>query len=141
MNCVICGKPILPGQTYMAPPPADAPWHSPTCPQTEQTGDITYDAILAAYMEPFVAVEEFISSAVTPYPANATRLSAWAAEEKAEQKKTVEQSYPEAQPTLHTNPALPVGDKQESDIPVTPAAGGPDVANVGGHRPGLWAGH
>lgn len=37
MTCVICGKTILPGETYMAPPPVDAPWHSPACPTPPET--------------------------------------------------------------------------------------------------------
>jgi hypothetical protein len=32
MTCVICGKPIKEGEVWMDPPPVDAPFHFPLCP-------------------------------------------------------------------------------------------------------------
>jgi hypothetical protein len=70
-----------------------------------------------------------------PQPGQAQVHKTNAEENKAEQKKTVEQSYPEMTNPHNTDTALPVGDKQNPGHTVNPLLAAPYAANVGATCP------
>ena len=106
----------------------DRPLDTRPYDEPAQQGEKTFKPFMedAAYYDAHVTPAQQGENSQTEqvpsqYPADATRLSAWAAEERAEQGKTVEQSATHTNTRLHPISPVMEADKQEPGHTVTPA--------------------